>query len=75
LNNYRANFNGTSAATPFIAAAAALVMKKHPAWTAAHVRDHLMQTAAKLSGGGKAELDICNALYGVDRCSSHVNPP
>lgn len=68
LNNYRVNFNGTSAATPFIAGAAALVMKKHPDWTAAQVRDHLMSTAGKLGGGGKPVLDICNALYGAERC-------
>lgn len=69
LGNYRKNFNGTSAATPFIAGAAALVMKKHPRWKASEVRDHLMQTAAKLGVDQKA-VDICNALFGVQQCKA-----
>jgi subtilisin family serine protease len=73
LQNYRVNFNGTSAATPFIAAAAALVMKLHPDWTAAQVRKHLTGTADKLYGGGQAELDICNALYNAKQCA--LPPP
>jgi hypothetical protein len=68
LNNYRVNFAGTSAATPFIAAAAALVLKRNPTWTAAQVRDHLLQTADKLTKGGYVSLDICNALYGAAQC-------
>jgi subtilisin family serine protease len=70
LRNYRSNFNGTSAATPFIAAAAALIFKQHPDWTAARVRQHLMSTADKLNGGDKAKLNICNALHGAARCTS-----
>lgn len=69
LTNYRANFNGTSAATPFVAAAAALVLKQHPTWTADQVRTHLIQTAATLTAGGDARLDVCNALYGASRCA------
>jgi subtilisin family serine protease len=67
LGNYRQNFNGTSAATPFIAGAAALVIKKHPDWKASEVREHLMRTAAKLGADQKA-VDICNALHGVEQC-------
>ena len=67
FSNYRKNFNGTSAATPFIAGAAALVIKKHPDWKASEVRDRLIQTAATLGADQKA-VDICNALYGVQQC-------
>ena len=68
FNNYRSNFNGTSAATPFIAAAAALLFNRHPDWTAAEVREHLFRTADKLGGEGRPVLNICNALNGAERC-------
>lgn len=67
FGNYRRNFNGTSAAAPFIAGAAALIIKQHPDWKASEVRDRLIQTAATLEGSQKA-LDICSALHGVQQC-------
>ncbi len=39
---------GTSMATPFVSAAAALVLTKHPGWTPAKVIAHLKKKAAKL---------------------------
>lgn len=40
---------GTSMATPFVSAAAALVLAKHPDWTPAKVIAHLKKKSAKLS--------------------------
>lgn len=40
---------GTSMATPFVSAAAALVLAKHPGWTPAKVIAHLQKKSAKLS--------------------------
>jgi subtilisin family serine protease len=69
FGNYRVNFNGTSAAAPLIAGAAALVLRKHPDWTARQVREHLMATAARL-GSDQKRVDICHAIHGAPLCQT-----
>ena len=50
--DYVLNFNGTSSATPHVAAAAALVLSVAPKLTERQVRDILTGEAAKLSAAG-----------------------
>ncbi len=49
-------FNGTSAATPYVAGVAALILTAHPNWTPAQVRQRLISTATDIvnveSGNG-----------------------
>ncbi|MDR0872624.1 MAG: S8 family serine peptidase [Prevotellaceae bacterium] len=47
--NYYENFNGTSAACPFVAGVAALILSAKPSLTGAEVRYLIEQTARKLS--------------------------
>ena len=50
-----AAWSGTSMATPHVAAAAALVVGRHPDWTPAETKDHLRARAAKVADmGGKS---------------------
>ena len=46
------DFNGTSSATPHVAAAAALMLSANPALSEARVREILNKTAGPLSAGG-----------------------
>ena len=48
--DFTKTFNGTSAATPHVAGAAALMLSANPALSATEVRNILRQTAARLSG-------------------------
>jgi subtilisin family serine protease len=48
-----ASWNGTSMATPHVAAAAALVALKHPGLEAREIHDHLRRSAAKLPAMGR----------------------
>ena len=56
-----ASYDGTSFASPLVAAAAALVFATHPAFTAADVTQRLVRTATRLSGTG-GRLDAADAL-------------
>jgi thermitase len=62
-------FNGTSAATPHVAGAAALMLSATPDLTAAQVRDAVMATAVRVSGQGgwneelgHGRLDVAAAM-------------
>lgn len=48
------SFNGTSSATPFVAAAAGLMLSTRPALTEARVRRLLQRTAKPMSSGGRS---------------------
>jgi minor extracellular serine protease Vpr len=69
-----ANFDGTSMAAPHVAGAAALLLQRHPGWTAGQVKSALVSTAAPawadsartveapvlLAGGGLVDLPAAN---------------
>ncbi len=57
------NVNGTSAATPLTASAAALVLSAHPEFTPMQVRQALMSTAIPLSASYPS-FDVPNNFYG-----------
>jgi thermitase len=67
--DFTKTFNGTSSATPAVAAAAALMISVNPALSAASVRDLLGQTAQPLKGQtawtqefGWGRLDVAKAV-------------
>ena len=68
-DNFTTRFNGTSSATPHVAAAAALILSVAPTLTATRVREILTSTCDKLNPDGKwskevghGRLNIFNAL-------------
>jgi hypothetical protein len=52
-SGYTTGFAGTSASTPLVAGAAALVFSAHPELTPLQVRKALMQTAQRINDGGR----------------------
>ncbi|MFI8521091.1 S8 family peptidase [Streptomyces sp. NPDC085481] len=60
--------SGTSMATPHVAGAAAILAQRHPDWTGAQLKEHLMSTARGLDGGyspyevGTGRLDVAAAV-------------
>lgn len=67
--NYRANFSGSSAAAPFVAGVAALVMKANPTWNAARVRQYLVERSENLTGSQVfPRVNVCKALLPADPC-------
>ncbi|GFG52559.1 hypothetical protein CQY20_09270 [Mycolicibacterium agri] len=67
--NFTKTFNGTSSATPAVAAAAALMLSANPALSASAVRELLGNTAKKLTGQtgwtqelGWGRLDVAKAV-------------
>lgn len=67
--DYTKTFNGTSSATPAVAAAAALMISANPAISGPSVRDLLARTAKKLAGQtdwtpefGWGRLDVAKAV-------------
>ncbi|MBI3470623.1 MAG: S8 family serine peptidase [Candidatus Solibacter usitatus] len=68
--NYRANFNGSSAASPFATAVAALILSAHPELTAIQVKKRLWDTADELAPGKPyRRLNACRAL-GLAACAA-----
>ena len=61
------SFNGTSSATPFVAAAAALMLSVNPQLTEARVRERLAQTADPL-----ARSDAWDKFTGYGRVNSYA---
>ncbi|MGW2203142.1 S8 family peptidase [Streptomyces sp. NPDC001774] len=60
--------SGTSMATPHVAGAAAILAQRHPDWTGAQLKEHLMSTAKGLDSGyspyevGTGRLDVAAAV-------------
>ncbi|MFI8896981.1 S8 family peptidase [Streptomyces virginiae] len=60
--------SGTSMATPHVVGAAAILAQRHPDWTGAQLKEHLMSTAKGLDGGyspyevGTGRLDVAAAV-------------
>lgn len=68
---YRHDFNGTSAATPIVAGAAALLLSKHPDLTREEVYDILRSTADKIDQiGGKYDSGGHSHYYGYGRVNA-----
>jgi hypothetical protein len=82
-DNYYPDFGGTSAATPMVAAAAALILSEDPTLTPAQVRERLISSAERFTSAGKPKststrnkfygwgrLDACRAVSGSStRCT------
>ena len=84
--NYVNNFWGTSAATPHVAALAALILSRNPALTPLQVRNCIEQTAQKIPGYtyatsgwnmqvGFGLINVRAALCMASTCSTDVTPP
>jgi len=71
------SFNGTSAACPHVAGAAALVWSAHPTWSNAQVRSFLESSAIDMGPGGKDNDYGYGRLYLGDppsECSYSISP-
>lgn len=78
--------DGTSMATPFVSAVAALVFSAHPSWSASQVRQHILNTAADISEEnpewqnefqpmlGSGRVDACAALTGASVATPTPSP-
>ena len=66
--------SGTSASTPLVGGAAALVREAHPEWTVAQVRQAILSTADRAarpdSNYGYGRVDVLRAIY-----NSSLGPP
>jgi minor extracellular serine protease Vpr len=58
-------FDGTSMAAPHVAGAAALLLQRHPAWTAAQVKSALMSTAGPAWGDTARTTEASVLLQGA----------
>lgn len=84
LTSLSGSFAGTSAASPHLAGAAALLLGQNPGWDAAAVQDALVQTAQDVSaagfdyrtGQGRISLDADGDGWNHDQdnCPLVVNP-
>jgi len=75
-------FSGTSAATPMVAALAALVIARNPKLTAAQVREHVRDSGDFISGAcgplpqfQARRINFCRALGGMACRTFNVVPP
>ena len=66
LNNSYKQLSGTSMASPHVAGAVALILEKHPDWSAAVVKSALMQSAKpteeNLFNQGTGRIDVLKAI-------------
>ncbi|HXG87025.1 MAG TPA: S8 family serine peptidase [Vicinamibacterales bacterium] len=80
--DFTKTFNGTSSATPAVAAAAALMISANPALSASSIRDLLAKTAKKLKGQstwtpelGWGRLDLGRAVSEAKVAGTTQPPP
>jgi len=80
--DFTKTFNGTSSATPAVAAAAALMISANPALSASSIRDLLAKTAKKLKGQstwtpelGWGRLDVGRAVAEAKVAGTTQPPP
>ncbi len=66
---------GTSAAAPFVAGVAALVLAQNPGFTAAQVRQRLEQFAVRPPGGGRTDLLGWGIVNAYDALTQQAGPP
>ncbi len=64
-NDYNMHFNGTSSATPHVAALAGLIVSMNPALTNTAVRKIISETTDKINEGGYTYLPSAGKPYGT----------
>jgi subtilisin family serine protease len=73
--------SGTSMSSPYVAAAAALVMARNPQWTAEQVKAQLLNTATDFGARGKdadfgyGEIDLYAAVFGAGQTPGAAPAP
>ncbi|MEA1946583.1 MAG: CFI-box-CTERM domain-containing protein [Thermodesulfobacteriota bacterium] len=66
-NNIYSSFGGTSAASPHVAGAAALILSRNPAYSVSQLRDALISSAIDMGNSGKDNI-YGHGLVNLDEC-------